>query len=492
MLRSKNIRLKLVITLITLCLLLTYLIKNNTSSGYENELNKYDINLEEFTYESKMFFHLNRSQLNLKLMKHDLNIDKEIERDLEYIREQKRKSAQTISIFSNQSFKITQKNKRRLLTNKKKKYLILEYTKVFYQPKFCSKPNVEIFNSQMEECEYSNCVYSCNKESDLKNADALIFHLRDMETEFKSIGNMQTWLAGTSQIPFKTVEKKLENNPNQLWILWNDEASFINPQFDQISNLFNWTLSYKTDAEIYEGSYGFFDYTNHITPESLIRFKKQIFYNNFEKRINAILWFVSNCNSKQRIQVALDISKYFPLHIYGSCDPLDGLNESERKQKYPHLKVTKFANTKTCAPGSLCEEKKLNSYKYYLAFENRNCSDYITEKLWRSLKKNLIPIVFQPNEDSFIRYSIPTKSFLHLNNFKNDPFLLSEYLWNMNTNFDLYYEHIKWTFVYMKTIFDMGLTEPHRMCQLCKKLNTFTSKVSYAKIAGFFNDNCKS
>ena len=94
MLRSKNIRLKLVITLITLCLLLTYLIKNNTSSVYENELNKYDINLEEFTYESKMFFRLNRSQLNLKLMKHDLNIDKEIERDLEYIREQKTLSNQ--------------------------------------------------------------------------------------------------------------------------------------------------------------------------------------------------------------------------------------------------------------------------------------------------------------------------------------------------------------------------------------------------------------
>lgn len=491
MLRSKNVRLKLVITLITLCLLVTYILKNHTSFNPTLFQNKYDIDLEEFTYESKIFQHLNKSQLNLKITKNDLDIETEIKLDLEYLQDQKLMSAQAISKFSNQGFKYVQENKRHL-TEAKKQYLILEYTKVFYQPKFCSKSNAEIFNSQMEQCEYSNCVYSCNKEDDLKNADALIFHLRDMETELKTNGNLETWLASTAQIPFKTVEKKLENNPNQVWILWNDEASFINTQLDQISSLFNWTLSYKTDAEIYEGSYGFFDYNNHVSAESLIRFKKKIFSNDFEKRINAILWFVSNCNSKSRIQVALDISIYFPLHIYGTCDPLGDMSESERKQKYPHLKVTKFENSKVCPFSSPCEERKLNSYKYYLAFENTNCSDYVTEKLWRSLKKNLIPIVFQPNDDSFLRYSIPSKSFLHLNTFNNDPVLLSEYLWKMNTNFDLYYEHIKWTYVYMKTIFDAKLTEPHRMCQLCKKLNTFTSRVSYAKIAGFFNDNCKS
>ena len=32
-------------------------------------------------------------------------------------------------------------------------------------------------------------------------------------------------------------------------------------------------------------------------------------------------------------------------------------------------------------------------YKYYLAFENSNCVDYITEKFWDSLKHKLLPIV---------------------------------------------------------------------------------------------------
>ena len=31
------------------------------------------------------------------------------------------------------------------------------------------------------------------------------------------------------------------------------------------------------------------------------------------------------------------------------------------------------------------------SYKYYLAFENSVCQDYVTEKFFRTMKYNLIP-----------------------------------------------------------------------------------------------------
>ena len=32
-------------------------------------------------------------------------------------------------------------------------------------------------------------------------------------------------------------------------------------------------------------------------------------------------------------------------------------------------------------------------YWFYLAFENSNCPDYITEKLWRVLDLNIVPVV---------------------------------------------------------------------------------------------------
>jgi hypothetical protein len=35
----------------------------------------------------------------------------------------------------------------------------------------------------------------------------------------------------------------------------------------------------------------------------------------------------------------------------------------------------------------------LENNKFFLAFENQNCSDYITEKFWRSLSYDIIPVV---------------------------------------------------------------------------------------------------
>lgn len=125
-----------------------------------------------------------------------------------------------------------------------KVYLILEYTNVFFQPKFCTKSSEAIFNSGLERCPFQNCVYTCEK-SEMNKADALIFHQRDLEAEYELKFNLDfaKWLENTIQLPFKTTEKKLSNNANQIWVLWNDEASHVDEKFNQISQLFNWTLS---------------------------------------------------------------------------------------------------------------------------------------------------------------------------------------------------------------------------------------------------------
>ncbi len=37
--------------------------------------------------------------------------------------------------------------------------------------------------------------------------------------------------------------------------------------------------------------------------------------------------------------------------------------------------------------------KLLQDYKFYLAFENTYCRDYISEKFWNALKQDIVPIV---------------------------------------------------------------------------------------------------
>ncbi len=98
-------------------------------------------------------------------------------------------------------------------------------------------------------------MYSCAKKDELVKADALLFHLRDLESELINShkSDFGAWLAATAQLPFKTAEAKLKSNANQVWVLWNDEATQVDVQFDRISNLFNWTLSYRTTSEVYEG-----------------------------------------------------------------------------------------------------------------------------------------------------------------------------------------------------------------------------------------------
>lgn len=194
------------------------------------------------------------------------------------------------------------------------------------------------------------------------------------------------------------------------------------------------------------------------------------------------MWFVSNCKSKERLRIALEISRHYPVYIYGKCD--SSVNNDLTVHK--HLHVIKSS----CAPESTCETEQLKSFKYYLAFENTNCTDYVTEKVWRSLNKHIIPIVLQPTRESYTRYRIPSKSIIHMQDFEFKETRLADYLARVDASFSLYYEHLKWTSVYTKAYHVNNLVEPHRMCELCRMLNTFDSFVYYDRIASFFNSQC--
>jgi hypothetical protein len=240
----------------------------------------------------------------------------------------------------------------------------------------------------------------------------------------------------------------------------------------------------------FEGSYGFFQSKHDLNAKNFLSIKRKIYNDHYKLRKNAILWFVSNCKAKKRISIALEISKYYPIFIYGKCDILEDMNRKKINQLYPYLFIEKLKSENDCDRESKCEQELLASFKYFLAFENRNCTDYITEKIWRSLSKNLIPIVMQPSRESFYRNLIPEKSFIHLQDFNYNVKHLTDYLKELSNNFELYFNVLKWTNVYLKTINNQIFTEPHRMCKLCERLNTFKSNVYYKNIADFFNSKC--
>ena len=69
------------------------------------------------------------------------------------------------------------------------------------------------------------------------------------------------------------------------------------------------------------------------------------------------------------------------------------------------------------------ESKVLSDYKFYLAFENSKCPDYVTEKLFRVINSDFsenppVPVVMGPNR-SWYEENLPTISFIQSLAFDN-------------------------------------------------------------------------
>lgn len=82
---------------------------------------------------------------------------------------------------------------------------------------------------------------------------------------------------------------------------------------------------------------------------------------------------MSNCSARNnRLQFAHELGKYIDVDIYGACGA--------------------FKCSRTNA--DKCFDILDRDYKFYLAFENSNCRDYITEKFFvNGLSRNTLPIV---------------------------------------------------------------------------------------------------
>ena len=87
-----------------------------------------------------------------------------------------------------------------------------------------------------------------------------------------------------------------------------------------------------------------------------------------------VAWMVSNCLTKSNREGFVEtLRKFINVDVYGSCYQDSKKCEKEKSDN--------------------CWNYISDHYKFYLAFENSLCKDYITEKFWESLKRNIVPIV---------------------------------------------------------------------------------------------------
>ncbi len=143
---------------------------------------------------------------------------------------------------------------------------------------------------------------------------------------------------------------------------------------------FNWTMTYRLDSDIVNRDpYGIVLPTQNSTSYRKLRLGNAAAalhdLNNKDELVNIsskkklVAWFVSHCvTSNRREDYVKELSKHIPVDIYGNCGNL------------------------TCSNRNHCKEMIRRDYKFYVAFENSLCTDYVTEKLAIGLIYDAVPV----------------------------------------------------------------------------------------------------
>lgn len=222
--------------------------------------------------------------------------------------------------------------------------------------------------------------------------------------------------------------------PNQIWIMYMLECP-LNTQFVREKDVFNWTATYRHDSELVA------PYEKWVYFDPAVR-RQPVTTNWAANKSKKVAWFVSNCGAKnKRLEYAHALQKYIDVDIYGSC------------------------GTKSCPrhSGKHCFDVLAKNYKFYLAFENSNCRDYITEKFYvNGLGSNVIPIVMGAPRIDYERHA-PENSFIHVDDFAT-PKQMADFLHQLDANDTLYNEYFEWK--------EMGrFINTYFFCRLCAALH---------------------
>lgn len=287
--------------------------------------------------------------------------------------------------------------------------------------------------SPWDGCSVKNCRLSYD-DADVDNADAVLFHLHQTR--------------GVDELP-KNV--KFENRIKQRWVFLTDESprhTFLRggQSMANYNGLFNWSMTYRMDSDVPVPYGRTILKMSGTSPETETETKTVM-----KSKLVAVLG--SNCGGNNRrwdYVKRLEDSLREKLDIFGHC--LNG-------------------DTKSC-PGHFTSDcKAINDYKFYLSFENSNCREYLTEKVfWNAYEKNSVPVIMGAPRDDCVRY-LPPKSYIHTDDFAN-PNTLADYLVYLDKTDVEYIKFHEWRKDF-KVLNEHAYfkTNSRHYCRLCEALN---------------------
>ena len=110
----------------------------------------------------------------------------------------------------------------------------------------------------------------------------------------------------------------------------------------------------------------------------------------------------------------------------------------------------------------MCHRQIAQQYHFYLAFENAQCRDYVTEKLFLPLRYGMVPVVLGDNRTLYEQVA-PPGSFIHIADFAG-PQQLAGHLRYLMSNRTAYRSYFDWRRRYR-------IDKSDGWCNLCRYLH---------------------
>lgn len=285
-------------------------------------------------------------------------------------------------------------------------------------------------------CQVTNC-WATDDRSQLDQSDAVIFHAGQFNL---------------SDVPSRRL-------PHQRYIFYlfetlphGRDAVFFSPS---INGYFNWTMTHRRDSDIYIAEpYGAIRRKESklidqlppnltpgerpIPPAKLMETVRN--HPRLSKKDKLVAWFCSNQYTHgKREDYIRELGQHIQVDIYGRCGNMTCLPK----------------NSPRC-------NNLLDEYKFYLSAENSLCADYVSEKFYRALSIDVVPIVYGGAD--YAAYA-PPHSYIHVADFAS-PKHLAEYLLLLDKNEALYLKYFEW-----KKEYEVFKRPLNGWCDLCEKLN---------------------
>jgi hypothetical protein len=218
-------------------------------------------------------------------------------------------------------------------------------------------------------CPVTNCEIFNDKKR-LNESDFVLVHMRN-------------WF---ESVPFNRPE-------NQRWIFYLFESPSHSGDMQPYNGVFNYTATYRIGEE-FDSVYGT---GSHLLWEENKSYDPNAnFYGAKDKMAVAV---ISHCGAgSRRLDYIKEMQSYIAVDVFGNCG-----------KPCPN----KFKDGKA----GECKNIVAKEYKFYLAFENSYCKDYVTEKFFDVLRLDIIPVVLGGADYSY--FVIFKYNYSQLNFFKN-------------------------------------------------------------------------